>query len=282
MEIILPLTKRKLVVEKNLPLPADRHGVRQADLKNLTYSAILSRDSLSYAVINNKNSVIDHGNVKVKDILLPKEHAPNGIWEKIQIALNNPIYTFVSQDQYDTRHVQSMLSFSNHIADIEKYQICSELIEKHNIWLVYAIPKEMIKSLRRYLDNFYLTHYQRCFLSCLKSANKKPVIKGSLISGHLNLALLLSGKLVISNTYPAFNESEFYYFISLLFDQYKLRTGQVDIILQGDFEDVHLDRDRFRRLFGVFPQFQKGLDIVDKLDPASRYTPLLELHQCAL
>ena len=266
MEINLPFVERKIVADKNV--------------KTLSYTAILSRDSLFYAVIESDHSIAHHSSIKLTEVYRSNPLASDEDWKKKLVAFNNPIFTFSSEEEYDPEHAEDLLTFSNQLADIEKYKICSEYINKFHIWIIYAIPKRMISALRSHLGNFDYMHYQHCFLESIPSLDSGDYIKGSIIGNQLNLALFKSGKLIVSNIFSSYNDSEFYYFISLLFDQYDLKAGEVAIDLEGNFGQMALDKNRFKQLFGVFPRFVTDNDLKESLENLSTYMPLLDLYRC--
>ena len=269
MEVVLPFSQRKFSTEYN-----------SAELR---YTAILSRDSLFYSLQKVEKDLLFSDTLNVKDVAVSSSKTKRNLkFSKVSLAFNNPLYTFVPSSDFIEEHTASYLTFSNQITDLHKYKFCASYLAKFDIYLVYAIPKRILKSLGRYLGPYDYTHYQDCFLSYVNFDPNRTTICASLIDNNLNIALIKHGQLTMSNTYSTYNDSELYYFISLIFDQYNIRVGEASILLQGDFAEVQLDRNRIKQLFGTYAEYDSIFGAKDRIETSTSYMPLIHVNKCVL
>jgi len=266
LEIELPLTDKAFSSDKNS--------------EELNYMAILSRDSLFYGILNENEEILLSESLDIHQISRSKKIEMPGFF-KIAVAFNNPIFSLVSALDYDANTLDSYLSFSNHLKNTAQYEFRSSFIEKYSIWLIYAVPIRILKSLRKYLGDFDVMHFQECFLAIMESSEKFKIINASLVGNKLSVAFVDQGKLILSNTYSVYNESELFYFISLIFDQYDMRSGDAKIYLQGDFLKTNIDINRFSQLFGTDPIYTNTIDQSNSNETSIVNMPLIQLNKCA-
>lgn len=253
-------------------------GLDSTDL--LKYRAILSRDSLFYGVVKGENELVEYDQVSIDQCSL-NHTTPSQEWEDKYLAFNNSLYTLIASEHFDIRKSHEYIQFTNHIIDGEAYKYYSDYIDILGLWIVYAVPSEIIRLLNQYLGSFQCCHYQYSLLTSTSIAPDEFTMDLSRVGNFLHVLLRQNGKLLLSNAYPCYNQSEFYYFIALVFDQFGLRKGEVSIMLDGDIDRLHIIRERFTDLFGIAPLYRSQSGYSQKYETSCFYHPLLEVNRCA-
>ena len=239
MEIEIPFSRRQISLEQSS--------------KDLKYRAILSRDSLFYGLFNSNNQILHYGRIKVD--VIPKTSLLNQHKHEFGhsiVAFNNPIFSLLESNSETFK--KSLLKFNHSISDLTRYLIFSEKVVNSSSVLTYAIPKPITKALSKHIVMCDFSHYQKVFLDSIGINQLGSEIHLSLLSGNLNLIYFEKGELQIANCYQVRNESDFYYYIALIYDQYKLKKGETQILMDGDFSEVKLDKEKFFHFFGVEPE----------------------------
>jgi hypothetical protein len=262
LEIVIPFTNNELT--------------SKVAREKLTYLAILSKDSLFYGIQNGSNdSFIIVDRLNVEQIALKISEVEQNGFQKCLIAFNNPYFSLVPSQVYDSRLTENIYQFNNYVVDAEKYQFCSEFVPDQDLWVVYAVPKELQLLLRQYLGNFEFIHYQNCFLRN-KSDSKYKEVFVNLMDHCMNIAFFDKGKIHVSNHFKVKNTSEVLYYISLIFQEFDLESGSVKIFLSGQTDSLQLDSDRFIEMFGCNPiKLQK-----QGAENNTKSPLLLDLIQC--
>lgn len=270
MEIEIPFSEKRI-----------SGNLRLSDLK---YRAILSRDSLFYALFDIDDQIVAKEQISVNAIIKhPKRKSPF-LFENATIAFNNTIFSFIPDKDYDEKKAVDYLSFCHQLTDIKNYHIHNSYLDQWNTWIVYAIPKPIHKAIyRRLADDVHFLHYQEIFLKNVVQDNHPQALSISLIGNNMNISLHQSQDLIVSNNYAVHNPSEFYYFISLIYDQYGLSKGITRIILDGDLGAIQIEKSRFFQLFGCYPLYRNTTGEISELPETTlNEVPLIHINRCAL
>ncbi|MEE9372144.1 MAG: DUF3822 family protein [Saprospiraceae bacterium] len=266
-------------MEINIPFSTDTISSDQRS-EDIKYRAILSRGSLFYGLFDSNDKISHHGNISIDEIpkssfLKKNTHS----FIAATIAFNNNIFNFIPQNNVNNIDPFSCLFFSQSIFDKKKYEVLNSKNIRHELTLSFAVPKIIIKSINHHVSNCNYLHYQSAFIDSIENKKSMQTIAISIVSGIMNIALIQNGTLVLSNNYKVRNESDFYYYIALLFTQYELLKGQIHFILDGDFSEVKLDRIRFKNYFGNFPEMKNTTTYSHETN--THLLPLIHLNRCA-
>ena len=267
MEIEIPFSDKKISSE-----------LASEDLK---YRAILSRDSLFYGLFDPKNQLVHSDVISVDEIpksskLKKLEH----FFDDSRIAFNNSIFTLCLTTSANEINPFSLLSFTQSLGEEKNYHTQNDKIDlEDDSSLYYAIPKPIHKSVIKHVDQCQINHYHSVFLNSLSFNQGEKSIAISLISGNMNLAYHSGERLELSNCYQVRNESDFYYYIALIFDQYSLKKGSVSIKLDGDLSQIKYDRQRFFEIFGSEPSINGSGSETNETN--SMLYSLIRLNECA-
>ena len=243
--------------------------------KELKYRAILSRDSLFFGCFNLENKLIHLDSIDVDKVELSAKKNSNKFKSKV-VAFNNPLFSFFTRRDYKAFDKESLFKFQHGLNQIGRYNIYDDSIDNPNLKVSYAIPKKMIKSIKREIGDFIPVHYQTIFLSQNKVTSTQESVFISLLGTNLNISLWKYGDLVLSNSYRVHNESDFYYYVALLFDQFNLVKGRTKFYIDGELSKVKFDLSRFVQYFAL-----SKTDVEVYNETKSVSMPLINLNRCA-
>ena len=252
-------------------------GFRPEELK---YRAILSRDSLFYGLFDLFDKLIYYNSVSVDDVSSSSSlQSRQYNFRHAFIAFNNPIFAFTKSSLNSIEEIKSLLQFSNSISDIDRYRMGCRKNVLGELDVCYAVPKRITKAISGHFKAIDMDHYQSVFLQTIDRSWSPSFAVISLLSGNMNMALFENGKLQLANTYQARNESDFYYYIALMFDQFSLVKGETSILLEGDFSGINLNLEMYFKYFGCEPRFIQQDSFGNETNSA--LSALTRLNKCA-
>jgi len=243
------------------------------DSEELKYRAILSRDSLFFGFFTIQDHVIYHDVIDVDDL---DSSAASGLKFKDSIiAFNNPLFCTISSNQDGDLHNDDILRFQHGLSDLDSYKVMSDDCLAYSMDVLYGIPKKMYKHLNKTILDIKSYHYQSILTNYSDSTHKGYEMLVSLVGKGLNIVLKKDSSLLISNHYRVENQSDFYYYVGLIFDQFDLKKNNVQISVSGNLNQIKWDEFRFEKYFGVIDDTSSS-----NLDRMS--LPLTYLNQCEL
>ena len=102
--------------------------------------------------------------------------------------------------------------------------------------LVYSMPSEFPKLLRKYFPKAIINHSCVSLLDTLLNENKRSGETYVYVNVHLytyEMIIISKGRLVLYNTYEFKTAEDFIYYVLFVYEQFSLNTEEVPLIMMG-------------------------------------------------
>jgi len=255
--------------------------------KNISYelSALIDADSLFYGVFDYNKTLVwaGHGSLSETD-KLKAELFDNGITiRKVKIGILSSPHTIIPNEEFNTDTIKDLITHVNHIQQPEQYIYRNEYSVQHKLRVLYAVEKDVIRTINSAFDNCQLIHVNFAQVESTKTEGSQEdhIVRLCFYESSFCLSIVHSQQLILCNTYNYSNNQDVLYFLGLAFNRLGLehRTQAVEV---GGYviHDGELLQE-LKRYFGGI-RYATGY-IKSKLESSEEHyhLPLYMISKCA-
>ncbi len=228
-------------------------------------SILIGVDSLSYCIIDQQRQVLLvrecdlSGFKQLGDFFLQDEYLRQS-YQNVRTAMVSPYFTFVPNRLYNTAEKRTYLQQISPLSN--DMDVRSDEIKSLSVTNVYAIQRDRLDTVRKYLPNSKICHITTALLHGLLSKSK--VDTGHSVHIHLNSSrltmILLDGQsLQFINSYNYQSAKDFLYYVMLVFDQFKLNPEEIPAFVSG-----HLIKDS--EIYPLLHRYLRQLNFISPPD----------------
>jgi len=251
--------------------------------KTYELSALIDVDSFFYVITDadqEQVTIIDHTPIKKGDKEL--QLTPNLKLKSAKIAIANSLYTLIPADQYTPETLkdyvhQVMLPFSR---DLYVYQ--SDHIPSAELYICYAIPKDLYKYCFTLPAIPILYHQVGALLTQVNRKSSRTIIHISRHADNIIIFVIVKGQVKLANTFKSDSPITTLYYITLVHQSLGIGKENLDLEFSGAF----IPKDETDRLVSKYFSNIKYSPASIKLDGqliehSSVYFPLQSVSLCA-
>ncbi len=120
----------------------------------------------------------------------------------------------IPESEFQPADIAPILRAACNLPDTSQYIIRSDRIEKHDLRVCYAVPKELVKIMTNTLDGPILNHYVSTFLNSISDTSVSALYV-DFSNKILILVAFKEGRLFFTKTYKVEENLNVLYWISL-------------------------------------------------------------------
>ncbi len=213
-----------------------------------------SQSSYSYCVVdtirkryvaikheNFEKNVIDKSySQKIKE-MLSSDAFLNKSYKKVNFCFVSEKSTIVPVELFDKQKLKLYYKYNMVLNDYEEVHF--NKYNKVNAVGVFSLPSEVTTLLVNQFPEIRFFH-QHCpviettFIEVLQRKIKTPYVKINFNEGFFDIIILMSGKLILSNSYKYHTESDIIYYILNIADKLNINKAKSDFVLSGDIDET--------------------------------------------
>lgn len=255
--------------------------------KNISYelSALVDADSLFYGVFDYSRTLVWAGNTHLSQTdQLKQELLDNDIKiRKVKVGILNSQHTIIPNDEFNTETIKDIVTHVNHIDQPEQYIYRSEYSVEHKLRVLYAVQKDVIKTLNTAFDNCQLIHvnYAQVVSTSDVVATQDCMVRLCFYESRFCLTVVDKEQLILCNTYDYSSNQDVLYFLGLAFERlgltYSTQSVEVGgyVIHEGDL------LSELKRYFGGIRYATGYIKSNLKHSEEHYHLPLYMISKCA-
>ena len=207
--------------------------------KNISYelSALVDADSLFYGVFDYTKTLVWAGRVRLSETnQLKQELLDHGIKiRKVKIGILNSQHTIIPNDEFNTDTIQDIVTHVNYIDQPDQYIFRNEYSVQHKLRVLYAVEKEVIKTLNAAFDNCQLIHVNFAQIESITEAetSQDHQVRLCFYESTFCLTIVNKEQLLLCNTYDYDRNEDVLYFLGLAFDRLGLDHSTQSVEVGG-------------------------------------------------
>lgn len=255
--------------------------------KNIFYelSALVDADSLFYGVFDYNKTLVWAGHTSLSHTdQLKQELLDNEIKiRKVKIGILNSQHTIIPNGEFNTDTIRDIVTHVNHIDQPEQYIYRSEYSVQHKLRVLYAVQKEVIRTLNAAFDNCQLIHVNFAQVESTSNGGvtQDYTVRLCFYESIFCLTIVDKEQLILCNTYDYSRNQDVLYFLGLAFERLGLDPSTQSVEVGGYVTHDGDLLSELKRYFGGI-RYATGY-IKSKLKSSEEHyhLPLYMISKCA-
>jgi hypothetical protein len=230
--------------------------------KDIKYelSALLDADSFFYGLFDYGDKLVFANEISFINELGGESWRDRISLRKTKIGLLNNLVLIIPESEFQPADIPYILSATCNLPDISQYIIRSDRIEKHDIRVCYAVPKELVKIMTDTLDGPILNHYVSAFLHSISDTSLDALFIDFSCKSLIVIACK-DGRLVFINNYEVEENLNAFYWISLAHQSIFGEDRFVPIFYSGKLMETSSLRDTLESYYAELKKMIQPISI---------------------
>ena len=225
------------MAEITLDIHVNSFSTLQTNTQNL--SVLIGTDRFYYFVSNAAKQVLFQRHYMIDETqpltearkILETDIVVRSPFQKINVAINTPHYTFIPNDIYSPANQRNYLE--NVAAISSSDMVFADEVEELQLKNIHAVDSRWFDVLDVHFPSFYLYHTATTLLRRTRRMVGTNEIVVNVLPKSIHILVYKNDKFQIFNTFPYYSAEAFLYYILLAYQQFDLDKSATPLTLLG-------------------------------------------------